>query len=142
AGAPLIAELYRTAEVTVVLRLVAFTFLLTALGTTARALLERRLAFRQLFMIEFISYAVGYGAVGITLAVLGFGVWALAWAPVVEALLRASLLYRASPHPVRPSLARAELGQLFHFGFGMTLARLANYTAQTGDNFVVGRQLG
>jgi O-antigen/teichoic acid export membrane protein len=69
-------------------------------------------------------------------------VWALAWGWVSESLLRAALLYAYTRHPVRPSLAAAEVRQLCYFGGGMTLGRVANYIAVTGDNFVVGRQLG
>jgi PST family polysaccharide transporter len=141
-GAPLAAMAFRTQEVIPVLRLISSTCLLTSLGTTAGALLQRRLAYRRLFVVEFLSYLVGYAGVGVALAVAGFGVWALAWAVVVEASLRAALYYAAQSHPVWPCLARRETGQLFHFGTGMTLGRLANYAALSGDNFVVGRQLG
>jgi PST family polysaccharide transporter len=141
-GAPLAAMAFRTPEVIPILRLISCTCLIASLGTTAEALLQRRLAFRKLFVAEFLAYLVGYGGVGVTLAYAGYGVWALAWAVVVEALLRAALCYGARSHSVWPCLARSETGQLFHFGAGMTLARVANYAAVTGDNFVVGRQLG
>jgi PST family polysaccharide transporter len=141
-GAPLAAAAFRSPAVVPVLRLISSTCLFTALGATASSLLQRQLAFRALFGVEFTSYFLGYGVVGVTLAVCGYGVWALGWAPVAEALLRAGLLYATYPHPVRPSLARAEARQLFHFGAGMTLSRLANYAALTGEKFVVGRQLG
>jgi len=141
-GATLAAMAFRTPEVIPVIRLISCTCLLTSLGTTAGALLQRRLAFRKLFVVEFLSYLIGYGGVGVTLAYAGYGVWALAWAVVVEALLRAALYYAAHSHPVRPCLARSEAGQLCNFGTGITLARLANFAALSGDNFVVGRQLG
>jgi O-antigen/teichoic acid export membrane protein len=140
--APLAAGAFHTPEVVPILRLLSWTCLCTSLGATAGALLRRELAYRRLFVAEFLSYSIGYGVVGITLALSGYGAWALAWSVVVEALLRAGLYYQAAPHPVRPSLARAEAGQLLHFGGGLLLARLANYTAEVGDNFVVGHRLG
>jgi PST family polysaccharide transporter len=141
-GAPFAARVCGTPEMVWVLRLISFTFLLTPLGSTAGALLQRRLAFRKLFFVDLVCYLAAYGGVGVTLAVLGCDVWALAWPPVIEALLRSILLYAIARHPLRPSLARAELRDLLHFGAGMTMARLANYTALTADNFTVGRWLG
>jgi O-antigen/teichoic acid export membrane protein len=141
-GAPLAAAAFRTPELVPVLRLLSVSCIFSALGTTASSLLQRRLAFRRLFGVEFTSYLIGYGVVGVSLAACGYGVWALAWGPVTEALLRAVLLYSVCPHALRPSLARPETRQLFHFGAGMTLSRFANYAALTGDNFIVGRQLG
>jgi O-antigen/teichoic acid export membrane protein len=141
-AAPVAAWLFREPAVIPVLRLVCFVFLGTALGTTAGALLQRNLAFRALFVIEFGSYALGYAGVGIGLALAGYGIWALAWAPVVEALLRALFLYAACRHPVRPSLAPTAAAQLVRYGTGLTLARVANYVALNGDNAIVGRNLG
>jgi PST family polysaccharide transporter len=141
-SAPLAAAAYGSPDLVPVLQLLSLTCFFSALGTTASSLLQRRLAFRRLFAVEFTSYLIGYGAVGVTLAACGYGVWALVWGPITETLVRAVLLYTACPHPVRPSLARTEAGQLFHFGAGMTLSRFANYAALSGDNFIVGRQLG
>jgi PST family polysaccharide transporter len=141
-AAPLAATAYRTPEVVPVLRLISCTCLLNSLGTTALALLKRGLSFRKLFVAEFLAYVIGYGGIGVTLALAGYGVWALAWAVVGEGLLQSVLYYVAHPHLIWPCLARRETRELFHFGTGMTLAEVANYTALTGDNFVVGRQLG
>jgi PST family polysaccharide transporter len=141
-GAPLAGAAFGNPEVVPVVRLLSSCCLFTALGTTASSLMQRKLAFRGLFIVEFTSYLIGYGVVGISFAAWGFGVWALVWGPVSEALLRAVLLYLACPHAVRPSLAPREAGQLFHFGAGMTLSHFLNYAALTGDGFIVGRQLG
>jgi O-antigen/teichoic acid export membrane protein len=142
AGAPLAAAVSHMPDVCPVLRALSLTFLLTTLGITAEGLLQRALAYRRLFTVDLVSYGVGYGAVGIPLAFLGYGVWALTWAMIIETLLRTMLLYLAAPHSLWPSLARTELRQLFRFGSGLTLVRLCNYAAIAGDNFVVGRRLG
>ena len=85
---------------------------------------------------------VGYALISVSLALLGYGVWALAWASVIQFSLRSALLLWLSPHPKRPSLASQEARQLLTFGFGSSLSTLANYAAINGDYFVVGRWLG
>jgi len=86
-------------------RVAAVLFLslpLVALAQVPLTLLERRLAYRAVAAIE-LGGQVGYYAVAIVLAQLGFG----AWAPVagwwVQCSLLAALLYRASG--IRPRLA-------------------------------------
>jgi len=39
--------------------------------------MQRELRFRWLATVEVASFVVGYGVVGVTMALLGFGVWAL-----------------------------------------------------------------
>ena len=140
--APLAAALLRNDEVTPILRLMSVIFLFMNLGSTAMGLLQRRLDYRNLLIAELCSYGVGYALVSVALALLGYGVWALAWASVIQFLLRSALLIWLSPHPKRPSLAPQEARQLLNFGVGSSLSTLANYAAINGDYFVVGRWLG
>ena len=77
---------------------ISWMFLITSFGTTAGALLERKLEFRTISLIDLGSYAIGYGIVGVTMALNGFGVWALAFPPVVTAALKSTLLLSISRH--------------------------------------------
>jgi PST family polysaccharide transporter len=140
--APTVGGIFRNDEVTSLLRFISISFLFSSLGATSAALLERKLNYRKIFLVELTSYSIGYALVGIILAVSGAGVWALAGATVIESVVRAGLLFTASPHSLRPSLARTEASQLLNFGMGSSLSQLANYAARNGDYFVVGRWLG
>jgi O-antigen/teichoic acid export membrane protein len=141
-GAPLAASVFHSDAVTPVLQLLSFAFLFTSLGATSGALLERQLNYRKLLKVELVSYGLGFAVTSLVLALLNYGVWAMAWGTVACAALRALLLLAASPHAMRPSLCPAEARQLLNFGLGTTLTRLANYAAMNGDYFVVGRYLG
>ncbi len=141
-GAPLIASLFGAEAVTPVLRLIGFVFLIGSVGTTAESLLQRRMDYRTLLKIELVSYALGYAGVGIALALMNQGVWALAWATLMQMTVRSTMLVAMAPHPARPSLAGRETRDLLNFGVGMTLSRLASFAAQNGDYFVVSRWLG
>ncbi|HKQ79249.1 MAG TPA: lipopolysaccharide biosynthesis protein [Blastocatellia bacterium] len=142
ASAPAVAAIFRNDAAPQLLRFISLSFLFSSFGSTSAALLERKLDYRKLFLVELTSYSIGYALVGIILAASGAGVWALAWAMVVESVIRAGLLFTASPHSLRPSFAQAEARQLLNFGVGSSLSRLANYAALNGDYFVVGRWLG
>src|SRR5262249_2316331 len=128
--APLAAALFKAESVIPVLRLIGLMFVLGSFGTTAEALMQRRMDYRRLLRVELVSYGFGYAAVAIALALLQYGIWALAWATIAQTVVKATMLLVMSPHPARPSVARREAQQLLNFGFGQTLARLATFAAQ------------
>lgn len=140
-GAPAAARFFKTPAVAPVLHALACVFPLSGLSVVAESLIKRELRFKWLANVEVITYAVGYGVVGISLAFAGLGVWALVWAQLTQALLRTVILVADR----RPNVARTEwraFGELMYFGGGYTVAKIANYLAVQGDNLVVGRFLG
>ena len=142
AGAPLLAAAFRADAAGPVLRLMSFWFLCAGFGATASGILQRKLDYRRLLWIALVSNIFGYAVVTLTLAILGYGVWALAWGMVAESVLSTSILLWSSPHPFKPSLSGPEARTLLNFGVGLTLSSFANYAAVNGDNFVVSRWLG
>lgn len=141
-GAPLIASFYRMPELEPVLRAVAFLFPLDGLNTVAKALLTRQLRFRLYVALDAGSYIVGYACVGVLLAWLGYGVWALVVANLSQLVLRTCVMYLAARHPIRPSLDLRAIRDLLGFGFGHSMAQIGTLLSQQGDNVVVGRWLG
>ena len=141
-GAHAIAEFYRIPAVEPVLRGVAFLFPLDGLNTVAKSLIIRQLRFRLYVALDVGSYIVGYAVVGVTLAWLGYGVWALVMANLSQVGLRMVMMYAATRHPLRPSLDRRAGRELLSFGFGHSLAQIGTVFSEQGDNMVVGRWLG
>lgn len=142
AAAPTIARFFGMSELTAVLRMLLFAFLLRSLGLIAEALLQRDMQFRTLASIQMISYVLGYGLVGIVLAWIGWGVWALVWAQISQTLIETGLFLLTKRHAKRPLLKEETLRELLYMGGGMTAAKLANQLALQGDNLIVGRTLG
>ena len=98
--------------------------------------------FRSLAALETVSVVFGYAGVGITLGLLGFGVWALVGATLAQAALRTILLLVCRPHALRPQFPGRTWGDLLHFGGGFTAARLSNYIAGQGEHFILAYCLG
>ena len=140
--APWLASPFHHDALAQVLRVEAPLFVLTAAGSVARALLRRRLDFRRLFIIDLTSYAGGYALVGVTLAVLGLGVWSLVGAALAHAAVASALSLALAPHPVRPLLALGEGRQLLTYGGADTLNSVVAYIGRSADVVVIGRWLG
>jgi O-antigen/teichoic acid export membrane protein len=141
-AAPAISSIFRMEGMTTILRAMALVFPLDSLSLVASALLQRDLKFRTLAGISVVAYVVGYGVVGVTLALLGFGVWALVCAYLAQTLIVSVTLLVVRPHPKRPLLDRQALREMTYMGAGFSAAQICNYIALKGDNAIVGRWLG
>ncbi|NUN24154.1 MAG: oligosaccharide flippase family protein, partial [Candidatus Jettenia caeni] len=140
--APQISVFFHMEELIPVIRGVSLVFLFQGISLVAESLLQRELQFRWLAIIQSLSYAVGYGIVGISLAFLGFGVWSLVIAYLSQMAFKSIFLLKVKPHPKRLALERRAIAELMYFGGGFTLARIGNAIAGQGDYLVVGRWLG
>lgn len=140
--APWLAAYFRMAELERVVRVVSLIFLIDSFTLMAQALLQRNMKFRLSTAIEVITYAIGYGGVGVVCAFLGWGVWSLVMATLSQALLFMVAVVWAQPFPKRMGTDGPAFRELLFFGGGMTLSRFGNFLAIQGDNLVVGRMLG
>jgi len=100
--APQISSFFKTDELIPVIRVVALTFPLQGITLVPAALLARRLKFRRFTGIDALSYLIGYGFVGIGMALAGFGVWALIGAALAQAMIVIIWLIAMQPFPKRP----------------------------------------
>lgn len=137
-----IAIFFRMPELRPVIQALALIFPISGFSVVAEALLIREMQFKKLAFIGIINYILGYAAVGITLALLGWGVWALVFAQLGQAITNTTILMFVRRGSMGIALMGLELKQLLNFGAGFSLARIANYAATEADNLVVGRWLG
>ena len=140
--APAIGRLFMHEELTAVLRGTAVAFVFSAMSATPVALLRRELKFRTLALIETTSYFLGYGFVGIGLAISGFGVWSLVAANVLQPLCLASLALVVTSQSMRPLFRTREFLDLFPLASAEVLNNLTNYFAENLHFFIVGKWLG
>jgi O-antigen/teichoic acid export membrane protein len=141
-SAPAIARFFHIESSAEVLRALAWIFPVRGLSGVAECLVQRDLRFRWLAARDLISYALGYGLVGIALAWAGWGVWALVAAHITQTALNAAMLLSVKPPALHPLPSWRAFVELMDFGAGFTIARVANFLAGQADNLVVGRMLG
>lgn len=141
-GADAVAAFFRMPELRNVTRAIALIFPISAFSRVPEALLMRDMAFRKLASIDMASFLIGYAAVGIGLALTGWGVWSLVAAQLGQILVRTILVLAVSTQRWTFSFDRKALGELLKYGLGHTLAEFGNVAALQSDNIVVGRVLG
>ena len=141
AVAPLVAEFYHDKRVGPVVMALGATFIISGCYTQHLALLNRRLAFIKLAVIDLISFAAG-ALVGLTSAFEGLSYWAIVLNQLTSgcvSLLLAWTLTRWIPSCPR---ATADARSLLGFGGNITTFNIVNYFARNLDNVLIGRVVG
>lgn len=136
-----IATVLHQPDLAPILQVLSGTFLLSAFTSIQTALLRRELAFRSL-AVRSIAAVSGGGIVGITMAFLGLGAWALVGQQVGAAVLSVVALWTVSPW--RPGFAfdRAKFWELFSFGAHVVGSDALNFFSRNVDNLLIGAFLG
>lgn len=137
-AAPLAAAFYHQPLIADMLRLQAVIFLTTPFIALPTALLSRRLDFKSQARANLLSAFVG-AAVGLTLALFGYGVWALVWAPIAIFAARALSLTIAARMLVRPIFNFRGAGDILRFGSALMLSQLFWIVQSQADIVIAGR---
>lgn len=137
--APLVGEgFFEQPAAVPLLRAMAFSFLFDGLGMTSQALLRRELRFRALGVAAVVS-AFGGLAVGVGMALLGFGVWSLVGAALASSCLQFGSQYGLTRHSMVPLLRWAPYVPLYGYGTRISVVRFMDYLGQNMDTFAIGR---
>ena len=135
------AALYHETRVEPLLQTLSASFFISSLGIVHQSLLVRELAFRKLAKLEIASALCG-SLVGITGALMGYGVWSLVGQTLANTLCSSILLWLSCKW--RPNLAFAPREVLAISGYSLNLTgyNIFNYFVRKADFFLIGRFLG
>ncbi len=136
-----IALYFEMTELSTVLKMVSIIFIIDSFVSVSQAIIQRKLKMKYYALTELISYLIAFGGLGVTLAFLNYGMYALVYASILQAILRAIMVSYLEPHSVIPFFKKESFYDLFFFASGQTFAKIANYFAGEGDNLVVGKML-
>lgn len=136
-----VAAYFDMPELTRVLKYVSSIFIIDSFISVSQSLLQRNLKMKFFALTELISYLIAFGVLGVSLAFLGYGLYALVYAYIAQAAIRAIMVSYLEPHSIIPFFDKKSFKELFYFGSGQTIAKTANYFAGQGDNLVVGKML-
>jgi O-antigen/teichoic acid export membrane protein len=136
-----VASFYGEPEVQPLFAALSTTFLLSSLGTTQNALLNRELDFRSLELRMMGGTAAG-AVVGVVAALRGYGAWAILGQQITIAAVSTFLLWVFSPW--RPSFrfSRTSLRAMAGFSGNVFGTRVLFYFNRNVDNILVGRYIG
>ena len=124
-----------------VLRVLSLTFVLSALSSIQIAILRRGLAFRSLAIRSILATAGG-GAVGVTMAFLGYGAWSLVGQQVAIAVLSVTTMWFVTPWRPGLEFSGERFRELFRFGINVMGSDVLSFISRNSDNLLIGVVLG
>lgn len=133
-AAPLIADFYRTPVLKNIVRVSALSFFFNAINAIQGAELTKKMLFHLSFRISLITTFTS-AVCGISLALLGYGVWALVWSSLITGLV--GVIARWFIIAWRPQLmfSFARLKPLFSYGWKMSVSALLDQFFVNLDGF-------
>lgn len=115
---PLIADFFNRQELVALTRVSSFTMIIGALAIVQQARLTKRIDFKTQTKITLIA-SVASGVIGISLALMDFGVWALVMQGIISQLLRTILLWIYNHWIPSIRFSKESFNRLFGFGWKM-----------------------
>ena len=140
--APFALYVFNNEKVVIIVKVMALSFFISGLSTTSLGLLKRNLNFRSIAIIEIASYILGYLGIGITMAILGFGVWSLVFAALSQSLFAAFIAYVFVRHNLKFTFNVKHYKPLFSFGSKVTIISFFEFIGGSLDTLFIGRFLG
>jgi PST family polysaccharide transporter len=141
ASAPVLVTFYGEPRLFWVTVALAAGFMLSAAGVQHLALLQRQLRYTTLTVIDALSQVTS-SAIGVGMAVAGFGYWSLVAAAIVTpAITTLSAWVAVGWIPGKPR-RDAEIRSMLHFGGTFTLNCVVVYAAYNFEKVLLGRFWG
>jgi PST family polysaccharide transporter len=141
AMAPFVVAFYHEQRLFGVTAVLATAFLFNAAGVQHTAVLERQMRFTTLSVIDIVSLLAST-AIGIGMAIHGFGYWALVATATVTPLVYTVCVWLTTGWvPGRPR-KQVGVGSMMRFGGTLTLNGLVMYIASNFEKVLLGRFWG
>ncbi|MGH9135882.1 MAG: lipopolysaccharide biosynthesis protein [Acidimicrobiales bacterium] len=141
ATAGLLADAFDEPPLASVLRVLALNWVFGALSSVPQSVLQRELRFRSLALRRLLAVCVS-GAVGVTLAVAGAGVWSLVVMALVQSGVGVIVLWSVSSWRPRWRLSVARLRAMRRFAAGVVGIDFVRFFSVRGEAFLVGAAVG
>ena len=136
-AAPYIAILYKTPILTDLLRVASIMVILGAAYSVQQALITRNLQFKKSFIVSLCGVAV-QGVVGITLALEGFGAWALVFASLSNYTVAAILMWCIVSWKPKFVFSSASFRSMFSFSVKMLMSGILDSIFNNIRSIIIG----
>ena len=138
ASAPFISDFFNREELTLLIKVSSIGIILGALAIVQHTRLTKRIDFKSQTKITIIA-SVASGAIGILMALLGYGVWALVTQQLSSQLFRTILLWYVNKWLPNIQFSYSSFRELFGFGWKILASELLETIWKELYQVVVGK---
>ncbi|MFA6599308.1 MAG: lipopolysaccharide biosynthesis protein [Ignavibacteriaceae bacterium] len=137
--APLAILIFKDSEVVNIIRVLGIYFIINGFSLTSKSLLRRELNFKALAIIEICSYLTGYIFIGISFALLGWGVWSLVIASLGQQVTSALISFLIVKHKISFVPHWNDIKPLFNFGSKISIISFIQFISSNLDTLIIGK---
>lgn len=137
-AAPFIAEFYGKKEMTAVIRVLSLTLIISGVKNIQQAYVSRNMLFKM-FFFSTLCGTVGAAVIGIAMAYLGFGVWALVIQQIFNAFLDTAILWITVKWRPQRIFSMEKLKGLFSYGWKLLVSGLLDTTYNNARQLIIGK---
>ncbi len=138
AAAPWIADFYGMEILKPVIRVMALRLVFSAVNTVQRAQVSREMQFRKFFLATFAGTLVS-AVVGVAMAYLGYGVWALVAQNMSNLVVNTAMLFVTISWRPRWMFSMARVKSLLDFGWKLMATALLDTVYEEFRTLYVGK---
>ena len=138
-AAPLIASFYRMPELTAIVRVLSFVVVISGVKNVQQAYVSRHLMFKR-FFFSTLGGTIGAAVIGIALAYLGFGVWALVAQMLFNAAVDTTILWITVKWRPKKMFSFQRLKSLFSYGWKLLASSLIDTVYNDLRQLIIGKK--
>ena len=138
-AAPLIASFYRMPELTAIVRVLSFVVVISGVKNVQQAYVSRHLMFKR-FFFSTLGGTIGAAVIGIAMAYLGFGVWALVAQMLFNAAVDTTILWITVKWRPKKMFSFQRLKSLFSYGWKLLASSLIDTVYNDLRQLIIGKK--
>ncbi len=136
--APFIASFYHKTELTSVVRVLSLILIISGIKNVQQAYVSRNMLFKRFFFAT-LGGTIGAAVVGITMAYLGYDVWALVAQMLFNAAVDTAILWITVKWRPKRQFSLQRLKGLFSFGWKLLVSSLIDTVYNQMRQLIIGR---
>jgi len=136
-----VARAFNEPQLESIIRWLSLVFILSAFNGIQHAIFTRRLAFKKLSIRSLIAQLAG-GIIGVSMALMGFGVWSLVCQRLVNQFVSILVLWWVSDWKPGLQVSKRHFQELFSFGVNILGIKVLAFFNKRSDDFLIGYFLG
>lgn len=137
--APLIADFYGQADLVLIIRVVGLTLVISGVKNIQQAYVSRNMLFKRFFFAT-LGGTIGAAILGIVLAYLGFGVWALVAQSLFNLAIDTVILWITVKWRPKRMFSFIRLKSLFSYGWKLLVSSLLETGYKELCSLIIGKR--
>lgn len=137
-AAPLISTFYGRPEMTAMIRVLGITFLISGVKSVQAAYISKYMLFKR-FFFSTLGGTIGAAFVGIGMAIMGFGAWAIIAQSLFNNAVDTIILWLTVKWRPKKQFSFRRLKQLFSFGWKLLASGLLDTVYNNLRSLIIGK---